>query len=226
VPRRLGTGADRVHDVVAHQRERRLVQGQIEHTALPGALPLEQGRHDRERRPGRRAEVDDRGADAHVGTPLLARDAHDPRVRLHQRVVPGQVRERAVPAEGTDRAVDEAIARGADVVRPDAEPLGRPRPEALDEHVRARRETEEDLPAPRRREVEPERALARVRGEEEHAPAGRELRPPGPRLVASSRMLHLDDVRSERADDLRAVRAGERGAHVDHPDAYQWKEGH
>ena len=61
--------------------------------------------------------------------------------------------------------------------------------------------------------------LPGVCGLEEHARRLRSRRPPGACLVAAARVLHLDHVRAERTEDLRAVRPGERRRDVENADA-------
>ncbi len=64
------------------------------------------------------------------------------------------------------------------------------------------------------REVEGERALAGVRGEEHGSLSLQERRPPGACVVAGER-LDLHDVGAERREQLRRRRAGEGGRDVD-----------
>ena len=215
---------DRLGELVGEQRERRLVERDVHDAADPGGRPFQQRRHDPERGPRPRALVDRGRADPHARPVGLAGDADDPAEGLHQRVVAGPPGERAVAPERADRAVDEALVAGAQLVGAEAEALGGAGPQALDEDVRLLGEPVEHVePA---LHVEPERALAGVRREEHHAPPGEELRPPGPSLVAALRVLDLDDIGSERAQDLRAVRAGQRRRHVDHLDPRERPELH
>jgi hypothetical protein len=59
------------------------------------------------------------------------------------------------------------------------------------------------------------RPLVRVRREEEDTIAAPEGWPPDARVVAVVGVLDLDHVGTERTEDLGAVRARERGCHVD-----------
>jgi hypothetical protein len=126
---------------------------------------------------------------------------------------------RVVPAfaphsrsEGADLARQRGFARGARL--PEAARLGGTRPQALDEDVGAVGQAQQHVEAAA--QVERDRPLAGVHGEEHRALAVPERRAPGARFVADGRRLDLDHVRSERREDLRAVRAGERRRHVDH----------
>ena len=147
---RHGAGAEKADELVREQRERRLVERDLERAAGAGALALVQRGDHAERRPDPGAEVDQRHADAHRRPVVLAGDAHDPRRGLQQRVVARLVAQRAARAERADRAVDEPrVARSAASSGPKPCLLGRARPEALDEHVRAVGEPEQRPRGPR-----------------------------------------------------------------------------
>ena len=211
-----------VDELVGDERERRLVEREVERPPLA----LVQRRDDRERRPDAGADVDQRDADPHRVPVGLAGDAHDPRRRLHQRVVARLGGERPVAPEGADRRVDEPRVARPERLRPEAEPLGRAGAQALHRHVRAVGEPQQRLEPLRRLQVERERALARVRGEEHDAAALEEPRAPVARLVAAAGMLDLDDVGAQRAEDLGGGRPGERARQVEHADAGEGAEGH
>src|SRR5207253_2737133 len=70
----------------------------------------------------------------------------------------------------------------------------------------------------RPREVERNAPLAAVDGQKIGRLAIRVRRPPGPRLVALTRALDLDDVRAEVGEQHRAVRARENAGEVEHAD--------
>src|SRR5439155_1293800 len=140
---------------------------------------------------------------------------------LHQWVVAGVIGERAVAAEGPDRAVDQPVVARTQLRRTEAEPPRGTRAQALHEHGRALRQTQQGVPPCPCGQVEGERALARVRREEHHAPPAGEGRPPRARLVAAARMLDLDHVGAEGSEDLRAIRAGQRARQIEHPDALE-----
>jgi hypothetical protein len=88
------------------------------------------------------------------------------------------------------------------------------RPKALDEHVGLVCEAEHDLASPVGGEVERERALAGVRGEEQRPLAVDERGAPGARVVAGDG-LDLDDVGAERGEQLGRRRAGDGCRDVD-----------
>src|SRR5262249_3900504 len=142
--------------------------------------------------------------------------------RLQQRVVARPFAERPGAPERADVAVDEARIARAQLVRSEAAPPGRPGTQALQEHVRTVDEAQQDVASAL--EVERERALAQVRRVEHHARVIPEWRSPRARLVAALRMLHLDDVGTERAENLRTVGPGKRARHVDDPHSLQRQE--
>ena len=220
-PRRRAARED-VDELVGDERERRLVEGEVERPPLA----LMQRRDDRERRPDTGADVDQRDADPYRMPVGLAGDAHDPSRRLHQRVVARLGGERPAAPEGPDRRVDEPRVARPERVGPEAEPLGGAGAKALHGDVRPVGEPQQRLEPLRRLQVERERALARVRGEEHDAAAFEEPRAPVARLVAAAGMLDLDDVRAQRAEDLGGGRPCERARQVEHADAGEGAEGH
>ena len=124
---------EHVDELVGDERERRLVEREVERPPLA----LVQRGDDRERRPDAGADVDQRDADPHRVPVGLAGDAHDPRRRLHQRVVARLGGERPAAPEGADRRVDQPRVARPERLRPEAEPLGRAGAQALHRHIRA-----------------------------------------------------------------------------------------
>ena len=133
---------------------------------------------------------------------------------MQQWVIARLAAQRAARAEGADRAVHEPRVALPELGAAEAVPLCRSRPEALDERIGAVGELEHDLAAPIGSEVDGERALAGVRGEEHRAFSVEKRRPPGAGVVPGKR-LHLDDVGPERGEQLCRSRARERGRDVD-----------
>ena len=213
---RLGAG-EHVGELVRKQRQSSLVEREIERAADS----LVERRDDCERRPDAGADVDQRGADAHRRPIRLAGHAHDPRRRLHQRVVAGLRCERPAPAERADRAVDELRIALAQLLRPDSEPLGRSGTQALNGDVRTLGQPQQRLAPAGILEIEGQRALAGVGGEEHDAAPLEEPRAPVTRLVAAPGMLDLDDVGAECRQDLGRRWAGERARQVEHAHALQ-----
>jgi hypothetical protein len=211
---RHGAGAEVADELVSEERQRGLVEGELERAAHAGALPLVQRGEHAERRPDAGAEVDQGDADAHGRPVALAGHAHDPRRGLQQRVVARLATQRAAGAERPDRAVDEPGVARPQLGGAEAVPLRGSRPEALEEHVRPVDETEHDLAAALVAELDGERALAGVRGEKHRALSLQKRRPPGAGLVAGER-LYLDDLGSERREQLRRRGACDGGADVD-----------
>ena len=111
---RHGAVGEVAGEVVADVAERGLVERDVDHRALAAAAALEQRGEHPERRPGARALVDQRRADADARPAGLAGHRDQPARRLHQRVVAGLVAERPDVAVRADRAVDEPrVARPA-----------------------------------------------------------------------------------------------------------------
>ena len=165
----------------------------------------ERGEH-ADRGPLTGREVDERDADTHRRPIRLTGDAHDPGRRLHERVVAGTA------GIGADRDVDEGRVARTKRVGAETEPLGEPGAEALHEHVCGVDELEHALDLVR--EVDDDRSLAGVRGEPERAVVADERRSPRSCVITFWR-LDLDDLRSERREQLRAIRPGERRRDVD-----------
>ena len=90
--RPVGEVAD---EVVAEVADRGLVEGDVDHRALAGALAVEQGGEDADRRPRARALVDRRRPDTHAGAARLPGHRDQPARGLHQGVVARLARERA-----------------------------------------------------------------------------------------------------------------------------------
>src|SRR5581483_3250335 len=214
-------GPEVAHDLVAEQPERGLVERHLHGRA---AAALERG-EDPEGRPETCREVDERDSDADRRHAVHAGDAHDPACRLQERVVSGLHAKRPGRAERSDRAVHELGPPFAHRLRAEAVLLGGAGPKALHEHVGAVDEPHQLLGSLHAREVEDERALACVRGEEHRTLAVEERRPPCTRVVPAGR-LDLDHVRAERGEQLRARRTGERGGDVDDEPPLERMEAH
>src|SRR5207245_2386320 len=130
---------------------------------------------------------------------------------------------RAVRAERSDRAVDEPRVARPELGGAEAVAFRCSGPQALEEHVGLIDEAQHDLAPSLVAEVDRERALACVRREEHRALPFQKRRPPGARVVAGER-LHLDDIGSERREQLRRRRPGEGGGDVDDAHAGEWVE--
>ncbi len=226
-PRRDRAVGEVAGEVVADRCERGLVQGDVDDPSGAGLRALEQRGEDPERGPRPRALVDERRADAHAGAAGLARHRDQAARGLHQGVVARLLPQRPDVAVGADRAVDESRVafpqfvrlRGrADPRAPDAGSGGRRRRRLASRSTTSR-------PAGSRERAR-ERALRRVHGEEHRALVAPEGRAPRAGVVAGVRALHLDDVGAERAEDLGAVRAGDRRRHVEDAQSREGGEGH
>ena len=193
----LATGHEAAAEIAdelgREQRQRRFVEGELQGAPGAGSLALEQRGEHTERRPDAGAEIDQRDADAYRRSARFARHAHDPRRGLQQRVVARLVAQRAACPERADRAVHESRVARSERGGVQAVLLCRSRPEALDEHVGLVGEAKHDVAPSVVGEVERERALAGVRGEEERAFPLDKRRSPGAGVVAGER-LDLHDV--------------------------------
>src|SRR5207249_3092491 len=170
----------------------RLEERRVDELAAPGETPGPQRGEDPDdgEEPG--AEVGDRHADLHGRAVVAAGRAHDAAHALRDQVVAAAIRVRARPTEARDRAIDQpGIDRGERLVI-DAETPGHAGAIVLDEHVRRRHEALQHGDAVRLFEIEHERALVAVDGEERRRHAGRDLLL-APRVLAARR-LDLHDV--------------------------------
>ena len=142
-------------------------------------------------------------------------------VRLHQRIVAGQVGQGPAPSEGGDRAVYETRVDpgGAGEVEPEL--ADRAGAEALDEDVRARDQALEDLGSPVGFQIEGEAPLVAVHRHERGALVAPVRRRPRPGVVAATRALHLDDLGPHVAEDLCAEGPRDVLRQVCHDDPFQ-----
>ena len=152
----------------------------------------------------------------------LAGVPHEAAGGLEDEIHAGLLRERAARAERRDRAVDEARVPFAQRVVAEPVPLHHARAEVLDQHVGLRDEAADERRARLLPDVDRDAALVPVEPlEVEPADLGRE--PSGAvgvaDAVAATRLLHLDDVGAEVAEQGGAPRTGGLVAQVDDADA-------
>ena len=134
-------------------------------------------------------------------------------------------RVRSVCPETLDGAVNHARVGGFERVEAEREPLHLPRTVVFDDDVGLGDERQQQ-PAPALGlEVERQAALARVEYDEVEAVDVRRKRALAPRPVAHSGLLHLDDVRAQKRQQLRAGRARLHLRQVDYADSFQ-RRGH
>jgi hypothetical protein len=190
--------------------------------AAGGVAPAQRGEH------GGQAiesgeDVDDRHPHPHRLARREAGERHQPRLGLEDHVVGGAVRLRAGGAVARHRALHEAgidaragEARAAETELP---PFGGE--EVLDQDVRAAEQRGERRAPCRAFEIECHRPLVAVRRDEVGADPGVPFahpgRPPGAGLVAAVRLLDLDHVGSEVAQQHGEIGTGEDPRGVDHP---------
>ena len=121
-------------------------------------------------------------------------------------------------AESTDGAVKDVLADLPHGVVVDAEASGDAGAEVLDHEVSAGAQFEEELAAALGLQVKGDRPLAAV-GHRERIALAVDLRGHSARIVASARLLDLDDVRAELGENHRAVRARQESRQVEDPEA-------
>ena len=171
-------------------------------------LTLEQRGDDAERGPHPGPHVDERRADADAGRPGSPVMLMSPPAACMSASYPGSVRERPDAPVRADRAVDEPRVARAEGVRPRARAAPRGQVAGSGGRRRRRRRAAGRRRARARRSSETaSERLPGVHREEHRALAVPEGRPPGAAVVAGVRPLDLHHVRSERGQDLGAVRA-------------------
>ena len=191
--------------------------------AAAGPGPFGEGGEDADRAVHPRDQVGDRHAD--LGGLLGAGDRHQAALALGDLVVARPGRLRPVVAEPGDRQDHQPR---VELVQPrdrEPEPVEHADPVVLHQHVRPLDQPGEHVAVVRRLEVEDQRLLVAVGGEEVRRLAGvlrpDERRPPGPGVVAGRR-LDLDHPGPQVAERHRGVRAGQRPGQVDHQQVGQW----
>src|SRR5215211_5496132 len=154
----------------------------------------------------------------------LARDAHDTTPGLHQEVVAGTILIWSW-AEARYGAVDEARVRLFQRLVAQAELLQGSAPPVLDHDVGPGRQRLDPLQPFLAFEVDPDRTLVAVDGEEirrlaEFPPAS-EGRAPVAGVVPPLGVLDLQDVGAQVAEHHRRVRSGQNPREVEDPDAFE-----
>ena len=150
-----------------------------------------------------------------------AGDAHRAAHRLGDRLEALESAIRAVGAETLDGGVDQPRIELRQHLVPKTQPIQRARPEILQQHVGLRDHLLEQRLALIGLQVQRQAALVGVQDQEEQAVAVRLVAHVGARDVAALRLLQLDHVGAEKAEDLRAGRARLVVRHVDDANAGQ-----
>ena len=223
-PRRRLAGAEEAVDGRRHHGERRRCHRHIDMPAPARRIPLDQ--RDADRREGgiARRRVGHREADLDGRVALAALGPHRTRHALHDMVVgrpPGPVRVAAVAGE---RAIDRAGVQLPRRVRPEAEPLHHAGAEVLRHHVCPGDQAQRRIAPLRPLQVERERALAGVDGEEGRAqpvPGAVRLAAHAPQLVATPRRLDLHDIRAQHRQLEGRQRPRDDMREVDDPEAVE-----
>ncbi len=187
-----------------------------------GPVPLVQRRQHAVRAVDPGQQVADRHAHALRVVRAGARQGHEAGLALGDLVVPGAAALRPVVPEPGDGEHDEARVALQQGVDAQAEAVQHPGAEVLHEHVGPVDELEERRLVGVGLEVERDRLLVAVRGQEVRGLARTllpdERRAPATRVVAPLGHLHLDDARAQVAQHHGGVRPGQRPGEVDDDD--------
>ncbi len=219
-PGRHGSGVEKARGLVGERREG--AGEQVDLDSLPLAAALAGGQRGEYRDGGAEPgdHVDERHAHLRRVALRRAGDRHQAAQRLYERVIAGH-RSAGPGAEAGDRAVDQPGVRGGERPRREPEALERPGLEVVDEDVGAPGELAGELGVVVVLEVERDRALVAVDGEEVgRGPVLRLRWAPGPRLVPGG-SLDLDHVRPEVPERHRRQRAGEHAREVGDEDSLE-----
>ena len=209
----------RRRELVEHAEDR-LVQREVD--ALPGAGRL--AGPERQEHPDHAVEPGDvvgqgRRARRDRWTVGLAGQVGEARERVGDPGEAGQVAVRARLAVGRHPDEDHPRVQLLHRLVVEAPPLEHPGPEVLDHDVDLGDELAEDLAPLRRPEVEGDRPLVAALAEPHQRVAAVGPGAEAAEVVPGARSLDLDDVGTELTEHRRAVRPGDVGAEVEHPDA-------
>ena len=162
-------------------------------------------------------------AGIHVGRRVLGKagDAHRAAHRLRDRLEALEAAVRPVGAEALDRGVDQPRVQLRQHLVAEPQPVQRAGPEILHQHVGLGDHLPEQLLALLGLQIERQAALVGVQHQEEQAVAVGAVAHVGARDVAALRLLQLDHVGAEEAQDLRAGGTRLVVRHVDDADAGQ-----
>ena len=175
-------------------------------------------------------QIDDRHADAHRATardPVgQAGDAHQSAHALDDVIVAGAVGVRAVLTKASDRGIDQPRVRCSKRLGVESELLEAADLEILDDDVRPLRKLKDERRAFRLSEIDCGRFLAAIAakeiGSDPVIPFTMPWRAPMAGIVAVHGTLDLEHLRAEIRQQLRAPRAREHPAQVEHLDAFKW----
>jgi len=159
----------------------------------------------------------------------IAGDAHHPGHALDDLVVGREVSQRAVLAEAGDRAVDQPRVLPKQIGMPKAQAAHYPRAEILHDHVGAAHQATEDLLALLGLEVERDRALAGILGQERDTHVGlvqRRVSAELTRQIACAARLDLNDIGAHVRQLVAGKGAGQHVRQIEDAHALKWLDGH
>ncbi|CPM74670.1 Uncharacterised protein [Bordetella pertussis] len=209
-----------VRRVRMQQRQRAVVQRDVQELAQAAALALLQGQQHGDGRVQAGHHVHDRQAHPRGRAVGLAVDAHQPAHGLGAGVVARQAAQRAVGAEAADAAMHQARKGLAQRVVAQPPLLQRAGLEILHQHVGVGQQAAQQLLAGKLRQVQRHATLVAVDADEVGGGLAGERRPPAARLVAAGR-FDLQHVGAVVGEDLGAVRAAQHARQVDDAAALQ-----
>ena len=217
---RLAVLGERGAEDVGARGERRVVHRDLDVVALSGALARKQRHQNAREAVQRDGEVGERQAGDGRLAILAERHAEDAAQRLDREVVRRPLAQRAVAAEGADRAIDKARVALAQRVVGDAKPLDDAGPERLDEDIRGVDEAKQRRVVLCVLQVEHQAFLAAVEIPEVHrARSIREAKVS--RRVAFARRLDLDHFGAVIGEREGEIGPGEEKREVEHPQSCQ-----
>ena len=203
-----------------HPGERCLVERGVHHPAATGAPTFLQGRENADHRPHPGGEIDDRHADPHRRSPVLAHQAHQPPIGLHQRVVAGPLAQRPDRAERPEIAIDEARLPGGQHFSRQTVTVERAEFEIVEHHIGAAEDQRLQLfDFGRIGEVDRDATLRSVDRVKAGCRTFREGRPPAAGGVAGARVLDFDYLGAELAEDHARIRRSDTLTDLDHNEA-------
>src|SRR5687767_3941135 len=207
-----------------HDRQHRVVKGQVDLLTLAAPLALDQGKQDPLNGVQTGEIIRDSDADPGGLTIRKAGDIHQPGFTLNDDVVAGTLRSRTVLSVAADRAIHQPGVDRGDLLIAEPERRQAAGAKVLHQHIRRLNQPLEDVATRSGLQVERDTLLASVDGAEIRA---RSLDQwwPRPRFVAVPGLLDLQDLGSHVAEQHGAERTGENACQIDDADALQWRDG-
>ena len=205
-----------------HEGDGRVEHGDVDEFARAGAFAAQESGEDGEGRGLAGERVDHGKTHAHGVVTLLAAERHHSAGGLHDVVDGRPVPSWTVLAVTRHRAIDHPRLQGAHALVIETQARHHTRAEILEHHVGLRDEASHRLDRRWMLEIEHQRLLARVHGDEggSHAVVAA-VGSVVAHGITHARRLDLDDFRAQQSQQVRCVGAGHDMAEVDHPNPFQ-----